>query len=410
MIMPTSDNQDKPPQASASSPQNVLVKVEKGLGWLTLNRPQALNALSGEMVQTLSQTLTDWQKDPAVSAVVISSSSDKAFCAGGDVRLVYQSRMDNGADHQAMVAPFFLSEYTLKGLLARYPKPVVALMNGITMGGGMGLAMHLPYRVVGDQATLSMPETALGYFPDVGAAYFFQFCRGLRGPVGNGAPSVPPNSAPGASGVQPPLPPAEETSPNLGLFLGLTGWRLTPHQAMATGMATHYVPDDRWHDMVQRLSCEGISLDSDGGVQGQLEAIVSRFAEPDISSMPGAAADELRQNFAAIERIMSIEPVEVMMDTFNAMGTPFSTKVLASLSAASPTSLKVWAAYYRRSIGRCLQDILASDYDLSQKFVQGHDFYEGIRAILIDKDHQPSWRPPVLEGVSDALVQSYFVP
>lgn len=331
----------------------VLFEVAGYAGVITLNRPQALNALTMSMAEEMSATLRRWAVDDAVRHVVICASGGKAFCAGGDIRALY----DWGRANDPTFFRFFRGEYLLDTLIKRYPKPYVALIDGIVMGGGVGVSVHGSHRVASERLVFAMPETGIGFFPDVGGTFFL--------------PRLPGEA---------------------GMYFGLTGERCRMADALYAGIATHHVPSARFGELYQALT-QGHDVDD----------CLKRFAAD-----PGPAALGERQ--ADIDRHFGRDSVEAILDGLDAERSDWAQKTAASLRAKSPTSLKLAFRQLREGRGHDFESCMQLEYRIVHHIAGGHDFYEGIRAVVIDKDQTPRWRPGSLEEVSEAEVAAYFDP
>lgn len=348
-----------------SETEDLLFEARGGVGFITLNRPKALNALTLPMIRALGPQLAAWQEDPRVHAVVIRGAGERAFCAGGDVRAVWQA----GRDGDPLTEVFFREEYRLNRLIHTFAKPYVALIDGITMGGGVGVSVHGSHRVAGDRTLLAMPEVGIGLFPDVGGTYFL--------------PRLP---------------------DRLGLFLALTGWRLNAADAIFCGLATDYVPSERMAALADALA----DVDwASAGAEALVDRTIERFkAEP--------AAPELAAHAELIARCFSASSVEAILAALDAVrdaqGNSWAAKVAALIRKQSPTSLKVTFAQLERGAALDFDQAMIQEYRLSQAFMAGKDFYEGIRALLVDKDNRPQWSPASLAEVTPALVESHFRP
>jgi enoyl-CoA hydratase len=345
-----------------SDQDEILLGREGGLATVTINRPQALNALTLANYRRLDPALRKWSADPSVRAVVVRGAGDRAFCAGGDVRVVYEAgRGISGAPE--LPAVFFREEYELIRRIHHFPKPYIAIIDGITMGGGAGISINGAYRVATEHTLLAMPETGIGLFPDVGATRFLNRCPG-----------------------------------HVGRYLGLTGAQLKAADALYCGFATH---------AVKRHSIDAL-LDELSGEHTAIEDCLRRFAVD-----PGPAPLAALQ--PAIDRCFAGNSVEVILDALAAESAggeaaEWAEETRASLVTKSPTSLKI--TLRQLTIGRDydLDAALALEYRLTQHMMAGHDFYEGVRAMLIDRDRKPQWRPAILAEVSDGMVDSYFAP
>jgi len=338
------------------SEDDILFEVAQGRGRVILNRPKALNALSFAMAERMDARLKDWAEDASVRFVVIEGAGERAFCAGGDIRELYRS-MDDPAS--TLAADFYRVEYRLNHRIFTFPKPYVALIDGVVMGGGVGISVHGSHRVVGDRLLFAMPETGIGLFPDVGGSYFLPRLPG-----------------------------------RLGTYLGLTGARIGAADALYCGIATHYVPSDRFGALDAALA--------EGGADA-IDAAIARFAAD-----PGPAP--LAEHRAAIDRCFAPDTVEEILAALEAEGGDWARATRATLAAKSPTSLKVTLRQLRRGAGLDFAEAMRMEFRLSQHFCAGHDFREGIRAVVIDKDNAPRWRPDRLDAVSEAEVEGYFAP
>jgi enoyl-CoA hydratase len=327
---------------------DILFERRGRLGLVTLNRPQALNAFTLGMYRAFDPKLREWADDPAVRAVVVRGAGERAFCAGGDVRAVYEAGQGIAGD-RSLTSVFFREEYELIRRIHRYPKPYVALIDGITMGGGAGVSVNGRYRVATERTMLAMPETGIGLFPDVGATRFL-------------------TRAPG----------------HVGRYLGLTGTRLGAADALYCGFATHFVPRDRLPALVDRLGA------------GDVEATLAEFAAD-----PGPPPLAAKQ--AEIDRAFAGDTVEDILAAVD-------DETRAGLLGKSPTSLKITLRQLTLGRGMDLDAALTLEYRLTQHVMAGHDFYEGIRAALIDRDGRPHWRPATLAEIGDAAVDAYFAP
>ncbi|MEO3429810.1 enoyl-CoA hydratase/isomerase family protein [Pelagibius sp. CAU 1746] len=344
-----------------SEEQEILFEVKHGVGFITLNRPKALNALTLGMIREMSLQLSAWQEDSSVKAVAIRGAGDRAFCAGGDVRAVWEA----GRRGDPLTADFFREEYRLNRMIHVLAKPYVALIDGITMGGGVGLSVHGSHRVAGDRTMVAMPEVGIGLFPDVGGTYFLPRLPG-----------------------------------RLGLFLALTGWRLNPADALYCGVATDYVPSDRRGDLLAAFAeLDWSSAQPDTLVDGLIE----RF-----KTDPGTS--ELADHQQLIDHCFSARSVESILAALDDSGDDWAAKVAAIIRKQSPTSLKVTFAQLEKGGELDFDQAMIQEYRMSQAFMAGKDFYEGIRALLVDKDHQPKWEPGRLSEVPAGLVEDHFRP
>ncbi|MFG2714310.1 enoyl-CoA hydratase/isomerase family protein [Streptomyces goshikiensis] len=336
-----------------SGEEEVLVRVEGRAGRLVLNRPKALNALSHSMVLRIEEALTAWRDDPAVETVVISGAGERGLCAGGDIRAIYEDARTGGSAS----ADFWRDEYRLNALIARYPKPYVALMDGIVMGGGVGVSAHGTVRVVTERSRVAMPETGIGFVPDVGGTYLLALAPG-----------------------------------ELGTHLALTGAPVGAADALLCGLADHFVPSERLGALVADLA----------------RAPVHDALAPYVGPAP---AGELASHHEWIDHCYAADTVEEVMDRLLASGVPAAKEAAATLAAKSPTALKVTLEALRRArrLGP-LERVLEQEYRVSCAALSSPDLVEGIRAQVIDKDRAPRWSPARLAEVTEADTARYFAP
>jgi enoyl-CoA hydratase len=332
--------------------QELLVERRGGAAIVTFNRPKALNALTLAMFRRLAPLLAAWDDDPAVACVIVRGAGGKAFCAGGDVRAIAEGGPGLGGPDD-LKRVFFRDEYRVIRQVHRLRKPYVALQNGITMGGGAGISINGRYRVATDNTMFAMPETGIGLFPDVGATRFLARCPG-----------------------------------RVGLFLALTGHRIKAADMVWCELATHYVPHDRLEALTEALA--------DGA---PVEATLRQYARD-----PGPAP--LAAEAAAIDRCFAPDTVEGILAALDAERPEWA----AILRRMSPTSLKITQRQLRVGGNLGLEEALALEYRMTQHCMESHDFFEGVRALLVDKDQNPRWRPATLEAVTRYEVDRYFAP
>lgn len=323
----------------------VQFSQRESVGDILLNRPNALNALTIDMIEALHRQLALWADDPKITGVVFNGAGDRAFCAGGDVRALYEAKQAGDAK---FLENFYRREYQLNYRIATYPKPTVAIMNGIVMGGGAGIAMHCRHRIATDNSHFAMPECKIGLFPDVGAGYFLNQCPG-----------------------------------EIGMFLALTGVGLRAPGMKFAGLATAFIPDDRVDfitpDLIERLS------------------------------MPFAVAP-LESMRKIIDQVFGMASIEEVFNILPVRGGNWAGETLAMMKDYSPTSLKMTFEHMRRSRGQKLDAVLKSEFRLSQHCMAGKEFFEGVRAMIVDKDKTPAWRPMDLKEVSGAGIKAMFEP
>lgn len=335
----------------------IVCAVRGAAGIVTLNRPKALNALSFAMVRELARALDAWERDPQVTRVVVTSASEKAFSAGGDIRQLH----DLGrAGRQAEMLAFWREEYTLNARIKTYPKPYVALIDGIVMGGGVGISLHGSHRVAGERYLFAMPEVGIGFFPDVGATH-----------------ALP--RLPGAAGV----------------YLALTGDRVGAADALALGLATHAAPSARMAELADALTGRTAP-----------DEIIARFvADPGPQKLASA-----RDTIAACFSADSLAGIHDRVARRVAAGDAFAAKVQQTLAAKSPTSVAIAFEQMRRGAGLGFSEAMATEFRIVSRVAHGHDFYEGVRAVVIDKDHAPAWRPGTADAVTPSAIEAYFAP
>jgi len=345
---------------------DILFGRNGGIGTVLLNRPHALNAFTLAMYRKFEPMLRGWAGDAEIHAVLVEGAGDRAFCAGGDVRAVYEAGKGISGD-PSFTSVFFAEEYRILPLIHRYPKPYIAVIDGITMGGGAGVSVNGAYRVATERTMFAMPETGIGLFPDVGATRFLNLCPG-----------------------------------HTGRYLGLTGARLGAADALYCGLATHFVPHERVPELVAVLA--GIAWEP-GREQALVESVLSQF-----SADPGPTPLAARR--AVIDRCFVGETVEAILDALQSeTGDPgWAAETRAILLTKSPTSLRITLRQLVVGQGFDLEDALRLEYRMTQHVMAAQDFYEGIRAVLVDKDQKPHWQPENLAEIDEAATEAYFAP
>lgn len=353
---------------SAGAPE-VLFETADGIGLIILNRPKALNALNLNMIRQMNDKLAAWAVDDAVKAVVITGAGDRAFCSGGDVKAVALAArgMKDGTGDGALVRDFFREEYILNHRIHTFKKPYVALINGIVMGGGKGVSAHGSHRVVTENVLFAMPEANIGFFPDVGGGYFLPRCPGQT-----------------------------------GLYLALTSKRIKAIDTIYIGFGTQFVPSARVADVLQAL--RHIAWDEREKPHDQVTQAIEPFcAEPPADS-------EIAPNRAVIDSAFGYDTVGEIIAALQKDDGAFAQETLSAMYALSPTSLKVALKQIRLGATLDFARVMTMEYRISQTCAKSHDFYEGIRAALIDKDRQPKWEPSRIFDVKDETVEGYFAP
>lgn len=338
----------------------VLLEVKGAAGVITLNRPKALNALNLPMVREILPRLREWAKDPAVTRVIIKGAGEKAFCAGGDVRALYDLGR-SGRVGEAL--DFWREEYVLNDYIGSFPKPYVALIDGICMGGGFGLSAHGGHRVVGDRYLFAMPEVNIGLFPDVGGTH-----------------------------VLPRLPGA------FGVFLALTGTRVRAAEAYACGLATDVVPSAAFPALEEALIA-GAEVE---------RTIADHRIEPGPSSFADRA-DFIADVFGRPDLATILAALAAAAGAGGAHGE-FAAALLADMRTKSPTSLSIAMEQMRRGPHLTLGQCLTLEFRVVTRVAAGHDFYEGVRAVLVDRDNAPKWQPAHLAEVDPAAIAAHFDP
>jgi len=334
----------------------IIVREERALRRLTLNRPKALNALTLDMIATMTTCLRAWAHDPAVGVVLIDGAGERALCAGGDIRALYDAAR---ARDFSLPERFWADEYRLDLLIARYPKPVVALMDGVVMGGGVGISAHAAHRVVTERSAVAMPEVGIGFFPDVGVSYLLARTPGL-----------------------------------CGTHLALTGERMGAADAIYCGLADVNVPTVRLVDVPAALAdC--------------------RRAQEVMAALESVSAPPLAGQMAAgrvwIDRCYSAGTVEEIVARLDGDAGAEAQAAAATIAGKSPTSLKVTLRNIRDAAAfPNLEQGFQQDYRIALACIHGHDFPEGIRAAIVDKDRSPRWQPDKLADVTPAIVERHF--
>ena len=335
--------------------EEVLTRVESGVGRITLNRPKALHALNRGMCETMTRALLTWRGDEAVNSVLIDHAGERGFCAGGDIRMIAAS----GAGDASEAKAFFKVEYRLNHLMFEYPKPITAIVDGIVMGGGVGISEPADVRIATERTTYAMPETGIGLFPDVGGGWFL--------------PRLPGQT---------------------GIWLALTGARLKAADTVFLGIHSHYLPSDALEAFRAVLAADPAHpVDVADGFEAD----------------PGEAPVEA--HLTAIDRLFAFDTVEEIFAALRADGSDWALSQLATLKTKSPQSLKVTLRQLR--LGATLSSFaenMAMEYRLGGRIVRTHDFQEGVRAVVVDKDNMPNWSPANLSAIDDADLEALFAP
>ncbi|MDP9982562.1 enoyl-CoA hydratase [Pseudarthrobacter oxydans] len=337
--------------SSDATSAEVLFERRGRLGVVTLNRPQAVNALTAGMASAMLEQLTLWADDDAVAAVLVHGAGDRGLCAGGDIVAIYRDMLDGGD----ATADFWAEEYRMNALIAGYPKPYVAFMDGLVLGGGVGISAHGSVRIVTERTRMGMPETTIGFVPDVGGTLLL-------------------SRSPGESGTH----------------AALTGAHLSGADALFLGLADHFVPSAKLAELADALESEAA------------DDAVARFAEEAPPSVLAAQQEW-------IDACYSSDDAGEIVRRLRAVGGE-AADAADTIEAKSPTAVKVALESLRRVRGLGLEEALAQEYRVGLRFLAGPDFREGIRAQVVDKDRNPHWQPATLAEVSRGDVESYFAP
>jgi enoyl-CoA hydratase len=342
-----------------SSPGGDILFERRGAaGLVTLNRPKALNAVTHTMVLALRAQLANWAEDPAITRMIVTAAGERAFSAGGDIRALYD--LGRAGRHNEALQ-FWRDEYPLNAAIKNFRKPYVALIDGIVMGGGVGVSVHGSHRVAGDRFSFAMPEVGIGFFPDVGATWFL------------------------------PRMPGE-----LGVYCALTGERFGVADACAAGIATQHIPSVRFPALLDGLT--GTTA---------VDAVLAAFAEP-------AGEGPIITRRAVIDRLFAADRVEGILSALdceaalNSTDSEWAGKTATTIRTKSPLSLKIALAQVRRGKNWDFDACMRAEFRIVSRIIQGHDFYEGVRAVIVDKDNKPIWNPASLAAVCDADVERHF--
>lgn len=346
-------------------PQTINCSIKGRIGIITLCRPEKLNALNLEMFQSIDHHLTLWEKSPEVDMVVIQSTGEQAFSAGGDLRFIHSMATEHaGAEAHEKFDAFFQFEYGLNARIKNYKKPYIALIHGIAMGGGLGVSLHGSCRIVSENVTMAMPECAVGFFPDVICSAFLRECPG-----------------------------------EIGKFLAVTGYRMNTADALYTGLATHYMPRDTFDVFLEAL-CKA---PTEGCAEEVLHELLDYFAGGEVPVL-----SELEQRRDLIDDCFSQDTLEEALAELSLKKDPWVWKIVDMVEGSSPLSLKVAFELMRVARGVSFEELYATDLILAYHFLRTGDFIEGIRAKIIDKDNDPNWQFKTLEEVPQAMLEDYF--
>jgi enoyl-CoA hydratase len=334
---------------------DILALIDGKAGRIRLNRPKAIHALTREMCTDMIRALLEWRDDQGIEAVTIDHAEGRGFCAGGDVVMLAESGAGDGQEARA----FFHEEYRLNHLLFTYAKPTIAFMDGITMGGGVGISQPCRYRITTENTRFAMPETAIGLFPDVGGGWYLPRLPG-----------------------------------RVGQFLALTGARLDGAECFVLGLASHYIPTEALHRVKARIARD----------PGKIEGILD---EASVEPPPA----RILANRERIDRLFASDEFEAILEALEQDGSDWALTELETLRSKSPQACKVTLRLLYD--GARVQDFgheMRQEYAVATRVVQRHDFVEGVRALLVDRDNEPVWEPPTPEQVSEHLIDTIFAP
>lgn len=336
--------------------REVLFRTEGKAGIVSLNKPSTIHALTLEMVHAMTSQLQQWASDPAIAAVLVEHGEGRGFCSGGDIAFLRNSALNDGG---VSGRKFFHDEYQLNHLMFTYAKPIVVFMDGITMGGGVGISQPAPFRVATENTRLAMPETGIGLFPDVGGGWYLSRLPG-----------------------------------GVGKYLALTGGRIDGADCVAVGLATHYLPSESLADAKSRIAAAPDSIS---------DILDSLAVSPPASKLAAAMPD--------IERLFAGDTVEAILAALEADGSEWAAKELTTLRTKSPQTCKVALRQLREGgKARSFADNMLMEYRIGSRVLVLPDFAEGVRAVIVDKDNAPKWTPSTPEGVTDALLDAIFAP
>lgn len=346
----------------------VHTTVKSKTGFITLDRPKALNSLSLDMIRTITATLLAWRNDDAIQAVVIGSSSERAFCAGGDIRFFYEAGSSTPKGGSALLEDFFTEEYALNHLIHHYPKPYIAIMDGIVMGGGMGVAQggaSNRLRIVTERTKMAMPEVNIGLFPDVGGSHFLS-----------------------------------RTPGQIGAYLGVTGEIIGAADAIYAELADVFVPTEQLTALSELLASHA---------SGDMRDAIRAFAAP-FHPHADPAASQLASHREAIDLHFAHDDAKAIAASLSVDNSPFAQKTLSVMQKRSPLMMCVTLAQLRRGAAMSVADCLRMERTMVRRSFENGEVLEGIRSVVIDKDNAPKWNPPALDQVTPQMVEQFFDP
>lgn len=346
----------------------VLFQEAAGIGWITLNRPKALNALNASMVEAIEKQLAIWKEDSTISLVCIEGAGEKGLCAGGDMRSFYDNK-DGDIDQHAL--DFFATEYRMNHALDSFPKPILVYMDGIVMGGGIGISVYAQKRIVTERTRLAMPEMNIGYFPDVGASYFL-------------------NKTPG----------------QMGKYIALSAKTFTGSDAIYLGLADVYLPSEKWKALKEGIQSRNWAPLSAAETSACLSSLIETFAEktPPLSQVAGVQ-EKVDRYFASD----SICEILHSLKQGAKEGDQWAEDTYRLLIGKSPNSLALALEQLKRGKGKTLGECLRMELNMDMQIIHTHDFYEGIRSVLVDKDRNPKWNPAQIKDLTHQWINSFFI-
>jgi enoyl-CoA hydratase len=341
---------------------DVSVRVDNGVGRITLNRPAALHSLTMEMFQSIMDAVTCWSSDPSVFAVLVDhAEGTRGFCSGGDIRMFLEAGSSDPTESRNL----FTAEYALNVAISRFPKPYIGVQDGITMGGGAGITIHGSHRIATENTVFAMPETGIGLFPDIGAGFFLPRLEG-----------------------------------ELGTWLGLTGDRIKGSDVVTIGLATHYVPSAETAELKSRILNAKLSRNE----TETIDSLIDEFSAP--LTLP-----TYRQHLDSINRCYGHDQVEEIVAALAQEATDWAMDQEATLRSKCPTSLKLALRLIREGANcRSVAEEMRTEYRIVWRRVNDCDLAEGVRSIVVDKDRCPQWQPPSLEDIGDEMIDEYFAP
>ena len=339
----------------------VLFEVRNGVGSITLNRPRVLNALSNNMIKRINQQLTAWEHQNDIDMIVIEGAGEKGLCAGGDIRFLYDNK---DKDIASVAEEFFSTEYKMNLQMDQYPKPIIAYMNGIVMGGGIGISIYSKHRIVTEKSKLSMPEMNIGFFPDVGASFFL-------------------NRMPGF----------------MGRYLGLTASIFNGADAIYLGAADYYLSSDSWGEVKEELG-KKVPADS--------IKLRSLFEKYESRSMPASILASVQDKVDFHFAYNSVQEILASLDSATVDGDEWARETASTIRSKSPISLAVTLEQLIRGEDKSLKDCLQMELFMAKQFMHNENFYEGVRSVLVDKDRNPTWVPATIDDVKREDIDVFF--